>query len=174
MGDNPAIRSGAFLLSSSHYGNLDSSYWAVMAEDLCAALRQAGQDCRTLNPSAPGIDAVFDAVLSGGGQPDYLVTFNLMPDVHCSGEWLWGLSRIPLIVLCLDHPLHLARNLTALLAQAPKVSPRWLHWIGIMEDGHRQFLEGLGWPKDRIFVFSQGGPPPGPCRPQHWGRASGP
>lgn len=157
-------RSGAFILSSSQYGNVDTSYWAAMARDLCHALQTHNERVKVINPLSQDMKEVLDAVKNGNGPPHYLITFNLMPKADTSRGSLWPQSKIPMIVICLDHPVHLVRELSEFVdgINANPSVPN--HWIGVMEDGHRQFLEEFGWPKDRIFLCAQGGPPPAPLR----------
>ena len=155
MTDTAAL-TGAFALSTSQYGTVNDSYWAVMAHDICAALGRAGQTCNLVPPIPPHITALVDACLKGSGPPDYVVTFNLMPGLNLGGQSVWELAKLPQTVICLDHPIHLAQQLSALIP--PSGMPE--RWIGIMEKEHSHLLHAIGWPADRIFLCPQGAPPP--------------
>jgi glycosyltransferase involved in cell wall biosynthesis len=166
MIDNAPL-TGAFILSSSHYGDIGDSYWAVMVRDICRALAQAGEDCHPVMPVLPDLNPVISAIMNGKGPPDYIVTFNLMPATSLGEGSMWAQSKVPLIIICLDHPIHLASEVAELLDRTRGTPQERSHWIGVMENGHRHLLHALGWPADRIFLFPQGAPPSAPIRNQY-------
>lgn len=155
---------GAFLLTLLENGRHQTSYWGAMGRDICRALADAGETCRTFWPDSPDGQETMQAIVMGDKPLGYALGFNLIPDLlGPAKESLWPVAKVPLIIGCLDHPTHIIEPLAGLLDASrlfPQLPPRY---VGIMEEGHRTCLLDLGWPADQIFLFPQGGPPPTPA-----------
>jgi hypothetical protein len=151
-------RSGFFISNTlHHYGANQVNYWSIMAEDICRALGRAGEDCRLLQPVMEELGPALDGMLGGKRPPHYIVNFNLRPELNLGqGKDLWRQSLTPVIMLCLDHPMHLAGFILALLADGPPGHRQ----VGVMEEAHRRFLLASGCAADSVFVMAQAGPPP--------------
>lgn len=164
-----AERSGVFFLQKAAYGTIETSYWGIMVKDICTALVASGQNCTPMTLAQSECYPVIEGMLIGRPPPHYVINFNVRPVAEVSfgqpgrtvnNESVWVHSKIPLIILCLDHPVHIAKDLSSLLDKRKDTEREAQAWVGIMEEGHRSFLLDLGWPHNRIFICPQGGPPP--------------
>jgi hypothetical protein len=160
---------GVFLKNAITHGQHDDNYWSVMVEDVSEALSASGIPCQPLETTIAALQPAFDAALKGLTPPDFLVLFNLLPELRVGGRCLWHGAKVPVAVPCLDHPVHLAEPLSALLQHwraDPSLPPRM---VGVMDPAHRAFLQAMGWPEDAVFAFPQGGPVP-VARPKPFAR----
>lgn len=162
-------RRGISFLNATLYGGVAGGYWAIMLEDMVAALNGLGESCTVKPPTGDEVMAFARSLEDEKTRPDYVLLFNYQPMIYINGEptskaGLWKYVPIKQISILLDHPLHQLGSLFEQRRYAesmPGMPPRC---VGVMEAGHRRCLQSLGFDVSHCFVCPQGGPLPKPER----------
>jgi hypothetical protein len=161
-GSGEAGRLSGFFISYAlqHYGSNQDSYWTVVAGDICQALGRAGEECRLIQ-AIEEMTPVLDGMVGGRRPPHYILNLNLRPALNLSDLGnVWLRSHTPVVMLCLDHPVHLVVQVAEMMSRGGGGGRRQ---VGVMEEAHRRYLLSAGCPAEDVFVMAQGGPPPDSC-----------
>ena len=160
-----------FFSTTLAYGFAAGNYWSTMIGDICAALGRAGVACDLVEAADNNAFNAF--VLKAREEPrQFIATFNFgvpYPDNSIAGKKVFveELFAARSVTAFLDHPIHLAAKIVQFEAAArqheyrPRPAPPPVY--GVMEADHALVLNDLGIEADRIFVFPQAGPAPGPA-----------
>jgi hypothetical protein len=161
------LKEGLFFSNYSSYGFNVGSYWAIMVADMCRALTDCGVPTKVavVTDGASLAGAVNAAIQT---PPLFVGTFNFAtPFQLVVGDepiWVGEPLVCRAVTIFLDHPVHMVAEIVACEARARLTRYRLtlppLPLYGIMENGHREFLNDMGIADDRIVVVPQGAPEP--------------
>lgn len=145
---------GVFLQPITKYGDVtdqDRSYWAVMIDDINKALMNVGLDCQRIKGFDETDVAKLNALHSSGNDPDFILTFNMLPDLSFQKQYYVDAVQSKVICLFMDNPIWHMQIFSAFT--------RWRDfYFGIMDAAHGAFLKTVGVDENKIFLFPQAGP----------------